>query len=124
MVASILTLALIWGFIAIKDQFLLFKGLDLFIFILIIVLAGITLYRAFKKQQEIDAGMTADDELSMRIKYKAGYYAYLVTMYMWLLIFILKDAFPDIETLLGGGILFSGLIAFLSKILVKRNFNE
>ncbi len=45
-------------------------------------------------------------------------------MYMWLFIFLLKDKFPDTETLLGGGILLAALISFITKIIVKQRFNE
>ena len=62
--------------------------------------------------------------MTTQIKYKSGYYAYLYSMYMWLFIFLLKDKFPDVETMLGGGILLSALIGFIVKIIVKRNLNE
>lgn len=36
----------------------------------------------------------------------------------------IQDKFPDVETMLGGGILLSGLIGFIAKIDVRRELNE
>ena len=90
---------------------------------LIAILGIIGLYRALKLAKEEREGMNTEDELSLHLKYKAGYYAYMSSMYMWLFIFLLKENFPDTETMLGGGILLSGLIAFITKIVVKYELN-
>lgn len=124
MLTSVLIMALIWGFIAIEKGTNLFQGLDLYIFILIIVLSIVVLVNAIKKDKEEKAGIPTDDELSTRIKYKAGYYAFLSSMYLWLFIFLLKDNFPDVETLLGAGILLSAAISVIIKYLIKYNYNE
>jgi len=117
-------MAVIWGFITVEKETNLFKGLDLFIFILIIVLGIIAFVFALKRDRDERAGLPVEDELSTKIKHKSGYYAYLISMYMWLFIFLLKDKFPDVETMLGGGILLSALISFMVKLYVKRQFNE
>ena len=124
LITSVLIMVVIWGFIVIERGTTLFKGLDLFIFALIIVLGIIAFLNALKKDKEEKQGLTTEDELSTRLKYKSGYYAYMASMYMWLFIFLLKDNFPDTETMLGGGILLSALIAFISKAVVKHQFNE
>ena len=80
--------------------------------------------KAIKRDREEREGLPADDELSMLIKYKSGYYAYMASMYMWFFIFLLKDNFPNTEAMLGGGILLSALISYLAKYVVKRNLNE
>jgi len=123
LITSILFMGAIWGFIALEKGTDLFQGLDLIIFILIIVIGGIALFSAFKKDKEEKEGLATEDELSTQLKYKAGYYAYLASMYMWLFIFLLKDKFPDTETMLGGGILLSALLAFISKMVVKQTLN-
>ena len=46
------------------------------------------------------------------------------SMYMWLFIFIFKDKFPDVETMLGGGILLSALLALIARVYVKKKFYE
>lgn len=124
MITAVLLMAVIWGFIALERGTDLLKRLDLYIFILIIVIGAIALFRAFKKDKEEKAGLTTEDEMSTLIKYKSGYYAYMASMYMWLFIFLFKDKFPDIETMLGGGILLSGLIGFISKFVVKQKLND
>lgn len=124
LVSSILITLTILGFIVAVRGPELFTGLELFILILIIILGIVVLVNAMKKERDLKAGLPADDELSMRIKYKAGYYAYLTSMYMWLFIFLLKDNFPDIETMLGGGILLSGALAVIIKYVVKYKFDE
>jgi hypothetical protein len=121
--AVLVTLA-IWGFIFFLKDSLETKGLDLAIFVLIILLSAIALFRAFKKNKEQKEGFPADDEMSQRIKYKAGYLAYMGSMYMWLFIFLLKDKFPDTETMLGGGILASAAMIFVIEYFVKQKLHE
>ena len=124
MITSILIMGVIWGFIVLQRGTNLFHGLDLIIFILIIIIGAIAFINALKKDKEEKEGIPTEDEMTTQIKYKSGYYAYLYSMYMWLFIFLLKDKFPDVETMLGGGILLSALIGFVVKIIVKRNLNE
>ena len=121
---SIIIMVAIWGFIAIEKGTDLFKGLDLYIFILIVALGTIAFINALKRDKEEKEGLPAEDEFSNLIKYKAGYLAYMSSMYMWLFIFIFKDKFPNVESMLGGGILLSALIFFITKIKVKKKFNE
>ncbi len=123
MFTSILFMAAIWAFAFIEKGTNLFKGYDLIIFILIVVFGVIALISAVKKDKDEKEGIPIEDELSNQIKYKAGYYAFLTSMYMWLFIFIFKDKFPDLETLLGGGILLSAGIFYITKLVVKKQFN-
>ena len=124
LITSILIMAAIWGFVVLEKGTNLFKGLDLVIFILIVLFGVIAMVRALKVDKEEREGLAVEDELSNQLKYKSGYYAYLVSMYMWLFIFLLKDNFPDVEMMLGGGILLSGLIAFISKVVVKHSYYD
>lgn len=124
LVSSILITLTILGFIVVVRGPELFSGLELFILILIIILGIVVFVNALRKERDIKAGLPVDDELSTRIKYKAGYYAYLTSMYMWLFIFLLKDNFPDVETMLGGGILLSAAISVIIKYVVKYKFDE
>ncbi len=124
LITVIISIAIIGGFFAFDKGTSLFKGLNLLIFILIILMAALAFYNALKKDKEEKEGIPNEDELSTKIKYKSGYYAYQASMYMWLFIFILKDKFPDIETMLGGGILLSAVISVIAKHFVKKKFNE
>jgi uncharacterized membrane protein YidH (DUF202 family) len=90
---------------------------------LIVIIGIVAIVLGMKRMQDEKKGLPADDELSNLIKYKAGYYAYIASIYMWLFIFLFKGLFPDIETMLGGGILLSGLIGFIAKYVVKQKIN-
>jgi len=124
LITSVLMMAVLWAFIVLEKGTTLFKGLDLVIFVLIIIGGSIAFISALKRDKEEKEGQPAEDELSSKIKYKAGYYAYMASMYMWLFIFLMKDKFPDSETMLGGGILLSALISYIAKYIVKKNFDE
>ena len=124
LITSVLIIVVIWGFIVIEKGADLFQGFNLFIFIFIIITGIIAFIKVLKQDKEEKEGFPAEDELSKLIKYKSGYYAYMATMYMWLFIFLLKDKFPDTETMLGGGILLSGLISLIVTYVVKKKFNE
>jgi len=120
---TILIVLIILAYILVSGEVNLFKGLELLIFALILILGGIALYNTIKKMKQEKQGIPSEDELSSGLKYKAGYYAFLSSMYMWLFIFLLKDKFPDIETMLGGGILLSAFMFYISKVVVKYNLN-
>lgn len=124
LITSILIMGAFWAFIAIEKGTDLFKGIDLFIFILIVILGIVFFIRALKKDKEEKLGLATEDELSNLIKYKTGYYTYLYSMYMWLFIFIFKDKFPNTESMIGGGVLFSGLIYFFTKLKIASNLNK
>ena len=124
LLVSILIMLCIWGFIAAYRSGYIPTGLDLFIFALIII-AGIYAFVTHMRQhKDVQKGFPAEDEMSTRIKYKAGYYAFLASMYMWLFIFLFKDIFPDVETMLGGGILLSAILSIVIKTYLTRNYHE
>lgn len=123
-IMSVLILIIILGYIIIAMKDNPITGLDQIILILIIILATIFLINSLKNTQNEKKGLPIDDELSNRIKYKAGYKTYMISMYMWLFIFLLKDKFPNNEIMLGGGIMLSALIFVITKYIVKRNFHE
>ena len=124
MLTSVLVMFVLLGFGLAYNKGFDFKGLDLLIFALIVVIGGIALLLSYKKDKSIAEGFPAEDEMSLLLKYKAGYFAFLWSMYMWLFIFIFKDKFIDVETMLGGGILLSALISCVAKFIVKREVNE
>jgi hypothetical protein len=124
MIISILLLASVTGIIIFNNGKNIFKGLEFYLLILITLIGVIAFIRVLKKDREIDKGLPVEDEMSNLIKYKSGYYAFMASMYMWLFIFLFKDKFPNIESMLGGGILLSSLIWYIAKMLVKREINE
>ena len=122
-VSVVITLS-IWGFIAIYRAGYVPNGLQVVIFAIILitgVYAFVTYMRRHKDEQQ---GFPPEDEFSTRIKYKAGYYAFNVSMYIWMLIFLFKHFIPDVETMLGGGILLSAFSAIALKHYMTRNYDE
>ena len=91
---------------------------------LIGLVALISIGVAVKRMREENEGQPNEDEFTTQIKHKAGFYAYIASMYMWLFIFLFRGLFPDIETIVGGGILLSGIIGFVCKAIVKQQINE
>lgn len=124
LITSIIIVFLILGFIVLEKGADLFNGLDLLVLVIIAVLAVFALVRAIKNDKDEREGLKTEDELSTQIKYKAGYYTFLISIYMWLIISIMENKFPDTETTIGFGIIISALIFFISHIIIKKNFNE
>lgn len=121
---SVLTMLSIWGFIAVYRAGYIPSGLDLGIFA-IIVISGIYAFATHMRRYQAERiGLPPDDELSDLIKYKAGYYAFMTSMYIWLFIFLFKRYFPNVETMLGSGILLSAGVAIGLKGYFIRNYHE
>ena len=121
---SMLVMLSIWGFIFAYRGGFIPTGVDVFIFLLIIVGGVYAFVDQMKKHKDIQAGFPAEDEMSTRIKYKAGHHAFMASMYLWLFIFLFHDHFPDIETMLGAGILLSAVLAIVIKSYLTRTYHE
>ena len=121
---SILIISCIGGFVAAYRTGYTPGGLELVIMALIIFAAIYAFVVHFKQHRDVESGFPAEDEMSNRIKYKAGYYAFLASLYMWLFIFMFKDFFDDVETMLGGGILLSAAISIVIKMYLTRHYHE
>lgn len=121
---SILAMGGIWGFIALYRAGYIPSGLDVFIFAMIMVSAVYAFVTHMKRYKDEEQGFPPEDELSTQIKYKAGYFAFIASMYIWLFIFLLQRHFQDVETMLGSGILLSAIIAIVIKGYLARNFHE
>ena len=125
LIVSILIVTIVLAYIIMeRGAANFFEVKRIIILSLIIILGVIAFVNALKKKKEEKDGIPLEDEFTALIKYKAGYYAFLASMYMWLFIFLFKNYFPDVETMLGGGILLSALIGFVCKAVVKREFND
>lgn len=124
LLVSILAMLVIWGFIAVYQAGFIPTGLDIFIFVLIMIGGIYAFVTHFRRYKDVKSGFPAEDEMSSRIKYKAGYYAFIASMYIWLFIFLFKGLFPDIETMLGGGILTSAVLAMVIKSYLTRHYHE
>jgi len=71
-------------------------------------------------------GIPTEDEMSYRQKEKAGNRAFHSSLLLWLLLFIFKSYFEQVETLLGIGILGSALLygIYLWQFKLKGTNNE
>jgi predicted RND superfamily exporter protein len=101
-----------------------FSTLKVVLIVIILLLAVIAILNALKKSREKKEGIPREDEMSVKIKYKAGYQAYIASMYMWLFIFFFKEYFPNNESMLGGGILLSALIGYIVRLRIKQKLHE
>ena len=121
---SVLFMLSIWGFAVLYHAGYIPRGLDIFIFAMIMIAgiyAFVTHMRRYKDAQE---GFAIEDELSTQIKYKAGYYSFITSLYIWLGIFLFQRYIPDVETTLGGGILLSACVAIGIKAYLTRRYDE
>jgi len=124
LLVSILVMLSIWGFIAVYRSGYIPNGLDVFIFFLIMSAGIYSFVNHMKQHRDVENGFPVEDELSARIKYKAGYKAFMASMYLWLAIFLFQRFFPDTETMLGTGILLSAVLFMLIKGHLTRHFHE
>jgi hypothetical protein len=120
LLVSILIMGAIWGFAALYHAGYIPTGLDLFIFLMIVVGGIYAFVTHMRRHKDIEAGLAVDDEMSNLVKYKAGYYAFMASLYMWLGIFMFHRFFPDTETMLGGGILASCILAMAMRTYLGR----
>jgi len=117
---SLLTALFVWGYIIFKNPDTQLSALHIIILSLIIIVGIAYSIFSIKHWKEDKEGQPRDDELSMMIKYKTGYLAYKSSMYMWMLIFLVKDRFPSNAALVGSGILMSALMYAIFSIIAKR----
>ena len=112
------------AFMFLEKQFSLFGDMDYeslhFLFFVFIIVALGT-YKIRKKDKLLKR---ADDEMSIHNKYKASYYAYESTLFIWLFIFILSRHFPNAMSMMGTGIFLTVAFGVIAKIVANRETNE
>jgi len=88
------------------------------IVLLLLIGAGVMI---FKKAKSVKSGLPVEDELARKVNHKAGYYAFLGSMYFGLALMFFRDSFqkfglPDLacESLIGLQIVFTGLVFIVS----------
>ena len=94
--------------------------------VLAIVVLLMYLYKQARKRKEIVANIPVEDELTLKAKLYAGSKAFMLSLYLWLFIFLFNTAFSKAEEMLGIGILGSALIYAICLWYYKTtgNFNE
>ena len=124
MPVSVLVMLSIWGFVALYRGGYIPSGLDIFIFAMIMIGGVYAFVVQMRRYKDVKSGFPPDDELSMQIKHKAGYYAFITSMYVWLFAFLFQRHFGNVETILGFGILLSAVISIAIKAYLTRHYHE
>ena len=122
--AYLFILSVVFGLKYLENQTGFFKSINPLFLLALIIIAFVYTLQSLKRKGKKKNGIPIDDEFSLLIKYKIGYYSFLASSFLWYLLFILKDDFPDTETILGSGILLSTLIVIVTRIIIKRFPNE
>ncbi len=121
---NLVIILVVLGITAFEKETGFLEGIHPIIILFLVLISVLIAIRPLKKRKNNKAALAVDDELSLSIKYKAGYYAYLITMLIWVFIFLVKDRFPNPDVLLGVGIMLSAISAIISRIVIKRKPNE
>jgi len=119
-----LGVAAIIGFIIFNKIPIHLTPLDIAILGLAIVIGIVAVVKGIRRDREQKEGYPPEDELSKFIKYKTGYYSFLTSIYIWILILVFRTKFPDFETAIGVGILLSVTFSFINKIFVEKQIHE
>jgi len=123
-IISLLGMACFWGFVLARRAGIVPGFLEIFIFVLILIGAVYSFVVEMKKRKDIESGFPVEDEFSERIKYRAGYYSFMASIYIWLTLFLLKELFTDYDTLFGLGILLPAVIFMVLRSYLARNPHE
>lgn len=92
-----------------------FTMIGYFIFVLSVLMIGLGLYFKINSFKSERAGLTAEDEMSRRIKEKAAAKAFSFSIYMWVfvILFVIKME-PRDKIIIGLGLIGMIFIFFLS----------
>ena len=117
----ILAASLIGGvvFYLIKFEPLLDVKITAIILLMVFALV-IPLYRSFKQARDVKRNIPVEDEMTRLLEIHAGAYAFRYSIWLWFMIFIFRDKFPDTEEMLGIGILGSAALYGLSWLYLKK----
>ncbi len=102
---ALLGTATIVGLIVLFRNEYIPNSTDGLFFIAIIGLVIYVFVKVKKEQKNRRAGLPIEDELSAKIKYKAGYYTFISSIYIWLGLLLFQNSFSQPDYLLGAGIL-------------------
>ena len=94
-IISLLGMACFWGFVLAPRAGVVPGFLEIFIFVLILIGFVYSFVVKMKKLKDIESGFQAEDEFSEQVKYRAGYYSFMSSIYVWLSLFLLKGFFDD-----------------------------
>ncbi len=121
---SMLFMLSVWGFAALHNAGYIPEPLGVFIFVMIMVTGIYAFVKHMRRYETLKAGFAVEDELSNRIQYKAGYYAFHTSLCIWFTIFLFQQFIVDLMPILGGGLLLSMFVYMGLKAYLGRSFNE
>ena len=88
-------------------------------FIILLLLLAFLVPLLIRMRRDIKRGLPIEDERSKRIAFLAGYYAYLVSIYLWLGIMYFEQYFT-VSSACAAAILGSSVTFGLSYVLLSR----
>lgn len=124
MIVSVAFMVAVWLFVSAQRSGFVPGELEVVIFLLIMLFGIYAFVVNMKKHKEIVAGLPVDDELSERIKFQAGYSAFMVSMFIWFGLFLVKSLVADHDTLFGLGVLAPAVIYMFTKSYLSHRYDE
>ena len=121
---SLLVMFSVWGFAALHHAGYIPEPLGIYIFAMIMITGIYAFFTHMRRYEEEKEGFAVEDELSTRIKYKAGYYSFNASLYIWCAIFVFQQSIPDTRMMLGGGLLLSMIVFMGSRAYLRRSYDE
>ena len=109
-------LLIFWWFVQSSDLHPMTLIITIAVLIMIIAffVEGIKNIRDSKKELAID------DELSKLAEHKAGYHSYLISVYIWVALYFLKDLFSTQGYLLATGIFCMALTFVITRFFYRK----
>ena len=83
-VLLLLGLVLLWA-LPVKE----FDGMNAIITLAVLIMAVSFLIEGLRKIKDAKNQLPVDDEMSRKAEYKAGYYSYLISVYIWVTLFFI-----------------------------------
>lgn len=112
-----LTLLCIWVYMAEEP----FTTVGYLIIGLSVLMVCFGIYFKLQRYKNEKAGLTADDELSKRVKEKATAKAFHLSFYMWLFIILfVKGIEPNVKIIMGFGLLGMAFVFFLNWLYYSK----
>ena len=117
---SMLVMFSVWGFVDLHHGDYIPEPLGIFIFAMIMIVGIYAFFVHMRRYKEEKEGFAVEDELSTQIQYKAGYYSFNASLFIWFAIFAFQQFIPDTETMLGGGLLLSMIVFMGIRAYLRR----
>jgi len=114
-VMLLLGLVLLWA-LPVKE----FDCMNAIITLAVLIMAVSFLIEGLRKIKEAKKQLPVDDERSKKAEYRAGYYSYLISVYIWVALYFLKDLFAQVEYLLATGILCMAAVFIIARVIYRK----